>query len=120
MTGINGRPQAGAAGHAEDRIRKGAAVFVIAVVTVIAAAAGLAVMLAVVLLVTIGVHQEEKRLTFARQRGPTAAARVARLIVGRYVRPAAPEPQVGRQNAAEPAAALDPGVASAESGRSAA
>jgi hypothetical protein len=68
-------------------------VFVIAAVTIIAAA-GLAVMLGVVLLVTIGVHQEEKRLTFARLRGPTAAARVARLIVGRYVRPAAPEPRV--------------------------
>jgi len=94
-------------------------VFVIAVVTVIAAA-GLAAMLAVVLLVTIGVHQEEKRLTFARLRGPTAAARVARLILGRYVRPAAPEPRVGRQSATEPAAALEPGVASTESGRSAA
>jgi hypothetical protein len=94
-------------------------VFVIAVVTVIAAA-GLAVMLAVVLLVTIGVHQEEKRLTFARLRGPTAAARVARVIVGRYVRPAAPEPRVGRPSATEAAAALEPGVASTESGRSAA
>ncbi len=93
--------------------------FVIAVVTVIAAA-GLAVMLAVVLLVTIGVHQEEKRLTFARQRGPTATARVARLIVGRYVRSAAPEPRVGRGSATEPAAALEPGVASTESGRRAA
>jgi hypothetical protein len=94
-------------------------VFVIAVVTIIAAA-GLAVMLAVVLLVTIGVHQEEKRLTFARPRGPTAAARVARLIVGRYVRPAAPEPRVSGQSATEPAAALEPRVASTESGRSAA
>ena len=64
--------------------------FVIGVVII--AAAGLAGILAVVLLVTIGVHQEERRLTFARQRGPTAAARVARLIVGRYVRPAEPEP----------------------------
>jgi hypothetical protein len=94
-------------------------VLVIAVVTVIAAA-GFAVMLAVVLLVTVGVHQEEKRMTFARQRGPTAAARVARLIVGRYVRPAAPEPQAVRPSATEPAAALQPGVASTESDRKAA
>jgi hypothetical protein len=78
------------------------------------------VILAVVLLVTIGVHQEERRLTFARQRGPTAAARVARLILGRYVRPAEPEPQAVRQSATRPAAASEPEVASAEAGRSAA
>ena len=65
--------------------------FVIAVVAVIVAA-GLTVTLAVVLLVTVGVHQEERRLTFARLRGPTVAARGARLILGRYVRPIEPEP----------------------------
>lgn len=103
----------------QDRIRKGAAVFVIAVVAVIAAA-GLAVILSVVMLVTIGVHQEERRLTFARQRGPTAAARVARLIVGRYVRHADPDPQAASRSATRPATAEQPGVASTESGRSAA
>jgi hypothetical protein len=101
------------------RIRKGAAMLVIAVVAVIAAA-GLAAILVVVLLVTIGVHQEEGRLTFARQRGPTAAARVARLMVGRYVRPAEPEPRAVRQSAARPAKAGEPEAASTESGRSAA
>jgi hypothetical protein len=94
-------------------------VFVIAVVTVIAAA-GLAVILAVVLLVTIGVHQEERRLTFARQRGPTAAARVARLIVGRYVRPGAPEPRAARPSATMPATVLEAEVASTEPGSHAA
>ena len=119
MTGINAHLSLKPQVTPETGSGKGAAVFVIALVTVIAAA-GLAAMLAVVLLVTIGVHQEEKRLTFARLRGPTAAARVARLILGRYVRPAAPEPRVGRQSTTEPAAALEPGVASTESGRSAA
>jgi hypothetical protein len=92
---------------------------VIAVVAVIAAT-GLAAMLAVVLLVTIGVHQEERRLTFARHRGPTAAARVARLIVGRYVRPAEPEPGIVQQSAARPVVTGEPEVASTGSGRSAA
>src|SRR5215470_17244760 len=106
-------------GHAEDRIRKGAAVFVIAVVAVIAAA-GLAVILTVVLLVTVGVHQEERRLTFGRERGPTAPARVARLIVGRYVRPTEPEPLAASQRATKAATAAKPRVASTDSGRSAA
>src|SRR5215469_14377193 len=119
MTGINGRPQASAAGQSEDRIRKGAAVFVIAVVAVIAAA-GLAVILTVVLLVTIGIHQEERRLTFARQRGPTAAARIARLIVGRYVRPAEPEPPAIGRTATRQAVPRDSGAASTGPGRSAA
>jgi hypothetical protein len=66
-------------------------VLVIAVVVV--ATAGFAVILAAVLLVTIGVHQEEKRLTFSRRRGPTGTARVARRIVGRYVRRTEQEPQ---------------------------
>jgi hypothetical protein len=95
--------------------------FVIGVVVVIAAA-GLLVILAVVLLVTIGVHQEERRLTFARQRGPTAAARVARLIVGRYVRPAEPEPEPPASGRAEtrPAVQREPRTGSTEPGSSAA
>jgi hypothetical protein len=93
--------------------------FVIAVVAVIAAA-GLAGILAVVLLVTIGIHQEERRLTFARRRGPTAPSRVARLIVGRYVRPVEPEPPAASQTATREAAPGNPGPASTEHGRSAA
>jgi hypothetical protein len=101
MTGINGRPQAGAAGQAQGRIRKGAAVLVIAVVAAVALA-GFAVILTAVLLVTVGVHQEEKRLTFARRHGPTISARAARLIVGRYVRPTEPEPQTAGRVAVTP------------------
>jgi hypothetical protein len=93
--------------------------FVIGVVVVIAAA-GLLVILAVVLLVTIGVHQEERRLTFARQRGPTAAARVARLIVGRYVRPAEPEPPASGRAETRPAVQREPRTGSTEPGSSAA
>jgi len=107
------------AGPSADRIRKGTAVFVIGVVAVLAAA-GLAVILTVVLLVTIGVHQEERRLTFARQRGPTAPARFARLIVGRYVRPAEPEPQASSPNETRPAAKRESETPSTAAGRSAA
>jgi hypothetical protein len=85
-----------------------------------APAAGLAGILAVVLLVTIGIHQEERRLTFARQRGPTAAARVARLIVGRYVRSAEPEPPAAGQTATSQAAPGESGASGTEPGRSAA
>jgi hypothetical protein len=81
---------------------KEAAVLVIVVVAVIATL-GFAVILAAVLLVTIGVHQEEKRLTFARRRGPTGTARVARLIVGRYVRRTEPDPQAAGWSATAPA-----------------
>lgn len=98
---------------------RGPAVFVIAVVAVIAAA-GLAVILAVVLLVTIGIHQEERRLTFARQRGPTATARLARLIVGRYVRPTEREPPAAGGGATRVAAPGESRATSTEPGRSAA
>ena len=93
--------------------------FIIAVVAVIATA-GLAVILAAVLLVTIGVHQEEKRLTFARGRGPTGAARMARLIVGRYVRLTQPEPRAARSTASAPAPPAESGGSGARRSRTAA
>jgi hypothetical protein len=115
MTGISDLTVARSRTHPQDRIRKGAAVLVIAVVAVIAAA-GFAVLLAAVLLVTIGVHQEEKRLTFARRRGPTGVARVARRIVGRYVRPAEPEPNVDTPESRGAMTSASPGESGA-SGR---
>ncbi|HYK68717.1 MAG TPA: hypothetical protein VEV45_12275 [Streptosporangiaceae bacterium] len=92
---------------------------VVAVVAVVAAV-GFGLILAVVLLVIIGVHQEERRLTFARQRAPTPAARLARLIVGRYVRPVEPEPQADGRTAPVPATPGEPTASPAAPGRSAA
>jgi len=57
-----------------------------------AGVAGFLLIAAAALLVTIGVHQEERRMTFTRRRGPTAVSRLTRLIVGRYVRAIDPEP----------------------------
>jgi hypothetical protein len=64
------------------------AIAVFAVVTVAAFAA----ILAAVAIVTIGVHQEERQMTFTRRLGPSATARLARLIVGHHVRKTDPEP----------------------------
>jgi hypothetical protein len=44
-------------------------------------------------LVTIGVHQEERRMTFTLLRGPTLLARIARLILGRSARMTGPDPK---------------------------
>ena len=92
---------------------------VVAIVAVIAAA-GFAVILAAVLLVTIGVHQEEKRLTFAQRRGPTGTARVARRIVGRYVRRTEPEPRAARWSVTTPVAPGGSGASGRPQSRSAA
>jgi hypothetical protein len=51
-----------------------------------AVAAGFAAVLAATILVVIGVRREERWLTFERRRAPGAIARLARIIVGRYVR----------------------------------
>jgi hypothetical protein len=64
------------------------AIAVFAVITVAAFVATVAA----ALIVTIGVHQEERRMTFTRQRAPSTTARLARLIVGHYVRRTDPEP----------------------------
>lgn len=55
---------------------------IFAVVTVVPFIA----ILAATLIVTVGVHQEERKLTFTCRRAPTAAARLTRMIVGHYVR----------------------------------
>jgi hypothetical protein len=57
-----------------------------------AAGVGFLIIATAALLVTVGVHQEERRMTFTRRRGPTAVSRLTRLIVGRYVRATDPEP----------------------------
>jgi hypothetical protein len=64
---------------------------VIAVFAVVTVAAFVGILVATVV-VTIGVHQEERHLTFTRWRAPTPAARLARLIIGHYVRKTDPEP----------------------------
>jgi hypothetical protein len=63
----------------------------IAVFAVITVAAFVAILAATVI-VTIGVHQEERQMTFTRRRAPSVAARLARPIVGHYVRKTDPEP----------------------------
>jgi hypothetical protein len=50
---------------------------------VFASAAGFAL---VVVIVIIGVHQEERYLTLTDRTAPSAIARLARLVLGRYVR----------------------------------
>jgi len=65
---------------------------VIGVVTAIATA-GITVILTVAVLVTIAVHQEERRMTFTLLRGPTRLARAARLVIGRSVRVTGPDPR---------------------------
>lgn len=64
---------------------------VIAVFAVVTVAAFVGILVATVI-VTIGVHQEERRKTFTRRRAPTRTGRLARLIVGHYVRKTDPEP----------------------------
>lgn len=73
---------------------------VIGVVTVIATA-GITVILTVVVLVTIAVHQEERRMTFTLLRGPTLLARIARLVVAGSIRVTGRDPRAvaGRHRA---------------------
>lgn len=67
---------------------------------VVLVGAGLAVILIAILaltvIVTIGVHTEERRMSFISLRGPTLPARIARRVLNRRFRrrrvPALPEP----------------------------
>lgn len=67
---------------------------------VVLVGAGLIVILIAILvltlIVTIGVHTEERRLSFMSLRGPTLTARIARRVLNRRFRrrrvPALPEP----------------------------
>ena len=75
------------------------AIDALAVITV----AAFVVIIAATVVVTIGVHQEERRKTFTRRIAPTATAEVARAILGQHVvvsrrervpqRPAEPVPR---------------------------
>ena len=62
-----------------------------------ATAAGFALIIAATILVIIGVHQEERRATFAGNRPPTIPALLARRVLGTHVdllrdhQPAAPD-----------------------------
>ncbi len=64
---------------------------VVAIFAVITIAAFVAI-LAATLIVTVGVHQEERKHTFTCRTAPTPMAGLARVIVGRYVRKTQPDP----------------------------
>jgi hypothetical protein len=51
-----------------------------------ATAAGFAFVIVVTVIVIIGVRQEERYLTFESRTAPTVTARLARIVLGRYVR----------------------------------
>ena len=53
---------------------------------VFAAAAGFAFVVVTFVIVVIAVHQEERYLTLTDRTAPSAIARLARLVLGRYVR----------------------------------
>jgi hypothetical protein len=53
---------------------------------VFAAAAGFAFVIVISVIVIIGVQQEERYLTFEDRTAPGAAALLARIVLGRYVR----------------------------------
>jgi hypothetical protein len=56
------------------------------VAIVFAAAAGFAFVVAIFVIVIIGVHREERYLTFSNRTAPGAVALLARIVLGRYVR----------------------------------
>jgi len=53
---------------------------------VFAAAAGFAFVVSIFVIVIIGVHREERYLTFSNTTAPGAVALLARIVLGRYVR----------------------------------
>jgi hypothetical protein len=55
-------------------------------VIIFAAAAGFAFVIVVTVIVIIGVRQEERDLTLTNKTAPGAIARLARIVLGRYVR----------------------------------
>lgn len=56
------------------------------VAIVFAAAAGFAFVVVIFVIVIIGVHREERYLTFENKTAPGAVALLARIVLGRYVR----------------------------------
>jgi hypothetical protein len=53
---------------------------------VFVAAAGFAFVVVIAMIVIIGVHREERYLTFGRNTAPGAVARLARIVLGCYLR----------------------------------
>jgi hypothetical protein len=53
---------------------------------IFAAAAGFAFVVVITIVVIVGIHQEERYLTLTNKRAPGAAAQLARIVLGRYVR----------------------------------
>ena len=53
---------------------------------IFAAAAGFAVVIVVTIIVIVGVHREERFMTLGNRTAPGAVARLARLVLGRYLR----------------------------------
>jgi hypothetical protein len=52
---------------------------------IFAGAAGFAFGLAMVILVSRGIHHEERRMSFLNKRAPSPAAKLARILLGRVV-----------------------------------
>ena len=57
-----------------------------------AAAAAFFGLIALVLIVTVGIHQEERKHSFLRAKAPSAVALVARRVLGLYVKKSEAEP----------------------------
>jgi cytochrome c-type biogenesis protein CcmE len=68
------------------------------VAIVFAVAAGFAFVAAIFVIVIIGVHREERYLTFSNKTAPGAVALLARIVLGRYVR----KQRVRRQHSRHP------------------
>jgi hypothetical protein len=58
-----------------------------AIVTLIfAGAAGFAAVIAITIIVIVGIHREERNMTLGNRHAPGAVARLARVVLGRYLR----------------------------------
>jgi hypothetical protein len=53
---------------------------------IFAAAAGFAFVVVITVIVIVGVHREERHLTLGNRNAPGVIARLARLVLGRYLR----------------------------------
>lgn len=53
---------------------------------IFAAAAGFAIVIVVTIIVIVGVRREERYLTLGNRTAPGAVARLARIVLGRYLR----------------------------------
>lgn len=53
---------------------------------IFAGAAGFTLMIVVTIIVIVGVHREERYMTLGNRAAPGAVARLARVVLGRYLR----------------------------------